>query len=262
VSKRRTAPKLRILLQAAAWSLVIIAFPVLSGVIAAVTELPPVDTRLVQAVFMLLSLVPLLLFCRVRGAGRQALRLTGISREGLSAFYYGLPLPIVFLPALLTGLQISDPSLSWAALLFTVTVGIAEELYFRGLILHLLEKAFRPGSAVALSSLLFGFGHAAAALATPSPLMVALIILSALIFGWLAAEAALLLQNILPLMLFHALFNFIDYHMKAQGKVLALAYFFRGAIMLALAAWLLVRRKQYSHKNSAEAPPPPRHIAD
>ena len=222
----------------------IIAFPVFSGVIAVINELDPVAARLVQAAFMLLSLLPVLIYCQMKQLRKADLLLGKGAPAGFAAFYHGWPLLLVFLPALLTGLAFPDAALSLVTLFFTLTVGMAEELYFRGLILNFLRHSFRPGAAIALSALFFGFGHVAIAFTAPGLLMVALSVLGALIFGWLAAEAALLIQSILPLMLFHALFNFIDYHMAAQDTRLAIAYFARGAVMLALAFWLFLRRRR------------------
>ncbi len=241
--------KLRSLLKAALWTLVIIAFPVVSGVIAVVNHLDGPASRLLQAAFMLLSLIPLLLYGRWKRISKRDLLLQGGSRAGFAAFYYGLPLLLVFLPALVTGIAFTAPALCLATLFFTLTVGLAEELYFRGLILHLLQKSFSTGGAVVASSLLFGLGHASSALMARSALMVALTVLSALIFGWLAAEIALLLEHIPVLMLFHALFNFIDYHMTAQGDALAAAYFARGAVMLALALWLFLGRRRKASRS-------------
>jgi len=47
----------------------------------------------------------------------------------------------------------------WLFLVFAVVVPFVEEIYFRGIFLHLLEKKFSAKIAILLSSLLFGLLH-------------------------------------------------------------------------------------------------------
>ena len=143
-----------------------------------------------------------------------------------------------------TGVGLSSIGYILATLLFTLSVGIAEELYFRGVILRLLGRNFSALPAVFISALIFGIAHASGAFVASSPLMVWLTILNALLFGWLAAEIALITKNIIPLMIFHCLFDFFTYQMLATGGAMITVYAVRGTLMTIVAVYLLMGLKK------------------
>jgi hypothetical protein len=76
--------------------------------------------------------------------------------------------------------------------------------------------------------------------------MVLLTILNALLFGWIAAETALITKNIIPLMIFHCLFDFFTYQMLATGKTIIIIYAVRGTLMTIVAVYLLIKLKKKS----------------
>jgi membrane protease YdiL (CAAX protease family) len=135
-----------------------------------------------------------------------------------------------------------------ATLLFTISVGIAEELYFRGIILRLLGKSFGALPVVFISLLIFGAGHASGAFVESSTVMVLLTIINAFLFGWVAAETALITKNIIPLMVFHCLFDFFTYQMLAAGRTTIIVYAVRGTLMTIVAVYLLIKLKKQSVK--------------
>jgi hypothetical protein len=71
------------------------------------------------------------------------------------------------------------------------------------------------------------------------------------LFGWVAAETALLTKNILPLMMFHCFFDFFTYQMLATGNALILIYAVRGSLMKVVAVYLLYKLKHHSGDNVA-----------
>jgi len=97
----------------------------------------------------------------------------------------------------------------------------------------------------------FGTSHASGAFVQSSLIIVVLSILNAFLFGWVAAETALLTKNILPLMMFHCLFDFFTYQVLATGNALILIYAVRGSLMTAVAVYLLYRLKHHSGDNVA-----------
>lgn len=133
-------------------------------------------------------------------------------------------------------------------------MGIAEELYFRGMILRLLGKSFGPLPVVFISVLIFGIGHASGAFVERSLVLVLLSILNAFLFGWIAAETALITKNIVPLMIFHCLFDFFTYQMLATGNTLIVIYAVRGTLMTIVAVYLLIRLKQQSENKQVRSP--------
>ena len=70
-------------------------------------------------------------------------------------------------------------------------------------------------------------------------------------FGWVAAETALLTKNILPLMMFFGFFDFFTYQMLATGNALILIYAVRGSLMIVVAVYLLYKLKHHFEDNVA-----------
>jgi membrane protease YdiL (CAAX protease family) len=236
------------------WAVIVIAFPVASGVIVVASKADATASRLIQAAFMYASIVVPLVYCRVKKIALKDILLTGIDRAGVKTCLYYLPLIAVLLPMIVSGVDLSDTGYVMATLLFTLGVGIAEELYFRGMVLRLLGKSFGPLPVVFISVLIFGISHASGAFVESSPVMVLLSILNAFLFGWIAAETALITRNIVPLMIFHCLFDFFTYQMLATGNAMIMAYAVRGTLMAIMAVYLLIKLKQQSESMQVRSP--------
>ena len=195
---------------------------------------------------MCMSLVVPLAYCKAKNISPRELLLTGIDKSGVRTCLFYLPLVVVLLPMIVTGVDFSNVGYTLATLLFTLSVGVAEELYFRGVILRLLGKSFGTFPAVFISLLIFGLAHASGAFVASSSAMVLLAILNALLFGWLTAEIALITKNIIPLMVFHCLFDFFTYQMLATGGTMVTVYAVRGTLMTIVAVYLMIRLKKKS----------------
>ena len=74
--------------------------------------------------------------------------------------------------------------------------------------------------------------------------MVLLSILNAFLFGWVASETALITKNLIPIMIFHCLFDFLTYQMLATGNALIVIYAVRGTLMAIVSLYLLLRLKK------------------
>ncbi len=226
------------------WAVILIAFPVTSGIIVVVTKADAITSRLIQTAFMCLSVVIPFIYCKVNKIAPKELLLTGIDKNGLKTCLLYIPLIVILLPMIVNGVDLSDTGYTLATLLFTLSVGITEELYFRGIILRLLGKNFGALSAVFISLLIFGLGHVSGAFVESSILMILLSVLNALLFGWVAAETALITKNIIPLMVFHCLFDFFTYQMLATGEARIIIYAVRGTLMTIVAVYLLIKLKR------------------
>lgn len=228
------------------WAVLVIAFPVASGVIVVVSKADAISSRLIQTAFMCMSMVIPFIYLKVKNIPKKEILLTGIDKNGVKTCLFYLPLIVILLPMIVTGVNISNIGYTLVTLLFTLSVGIAEELYFRGIILRLLGKNFSTLPAVFISFIIFGIGHASGAFVESSLMMVLFAILNALLFGWLAAETALITKNIIPLMIFHWLFDFFTYQMLATGNTIIIVYAVRGTLMTIAAVYLLIKLKKKS----------------
>ena len=238
----------------ALWAVIVIAFPVTSGVIVVASKADPTASRLIQAAFIYTSIVIPIVYCRIKKIALKDILLSGIDRAGVKRALYYLPLIAVLLPTIVSGVDLSNTGHVLATLLFTLGVGIAEELYFRGMILRFLSKSFGPLPVVFISMFIFGISHVSGAFVASGLVIVLLSVVNAFLFGWVAAETALITKNIVPLMIFHCLFDFFTYQMLAKGNVLIMIYAVRGTLMTIVAVYLLIKLKLQSENKQVRAP--------
>lgn|SRR5665213_267931 len=90
------------------WAVIVIAFPVASGVIVVASKVDPTASRLIQAAFMYASIVIPLVYCKVKKIPLKDIFLIGIDKEGVKASLFYLPLIAVLLPTIVSGVAISD----------------------------------------------------------------------------------------------------------------------------------------------------------
>ena len=93
--------------------------------------------------------------------------------------------------------------------LFMSSVGVFEELVYRGFVLKYLS-AKNPKSAIFVSAALFGVGHIVNLLSGADVMMTIVQIIFAFLFGIVCAEIVLLTKNITMVMVWHTLHNIIS----------------------------------------------------
>lgn len=233
-----TAKQGRALGGALLWTLCVLAFPVASGTLSAVLALGTVESLLLQGGFLLLSLLPPLALVWTGKRRWDGLGLGRSDAAGRRRTLYFLPLAAILLPAAVRGFAAPSAGYVLGNLFLYGAVGLAEEIYFRGVIPFGLQPAFSRRGAFWISVWLFGLGHLAAAFTAGSGLEVLLTVVNALLFGALAMELTALAGNIVPAAALHALFDFETKVTVLQGAALLRAEYVRGALVAAAALWL------------------------
>jgi len=222
------------------WGICMLLFPILSGTLAAVFSLEAVETLFLQGTFMLFALlIPLFFILRKKWSWRE-IGFAKIDAGACKKVLYFLPLLAVFLPAAVKGFHVKSAIYVLGNIYLYFMVGVAEEVYFRGVIPQYLKRAFSRKGVVLLSTVIFGLGHMAAAFTAGNGLEVFLTVLNAFVFGWLAIEMTVISQNIAPAVFLHFLFDFETKIVVMQGKELLIAECIRGGILAAGAVWLTV----------------------
>jgi uncharacterized protein len=121
-------------------------------------------------------------------------------------------IPIILIEALpfITGLNHELSTRTFFILVFfTIGVGVNEEVYYRGLILKLLEvKGVKY--AIINSSVIFGVAHIFNALNGKDPFYLILQILFATVFGLVCAEIVILKKTIILPIIWHTLHDLIS----------------------------------------------------
>lgn len=221
------------------WSICILLFPILSGTLSAVLSLETTGTLLLQGTFMLLSLVIPLIFIVRKKWRWSEIGFAKIDADRCKKALYFLPTLVIFIPAAVRGFHIQSVPYVLGNLFLYLAVGLAEEIYFRGIIPKCLNEAFSRKEMIFLSSIIFGIGHIASAFTANNGWEIFLAVLNAVIFGWLAIEMAVICKSIAPVILLHFMFDFETKIVVMNGAALLTAECIRGVIMVIVALWFV-----------------------
>lgn len=220
-------------------TLLILVFPIVSGTIAAVFTLNELQGRLVQALaFILAGIVG----CVIGKSGFGSLKNVGLSNVVIRRYkdyLWFIPLIISEVIPLFAGFKkdLNIPMLVVLAI-FTMAVGFAEELYFRGLIAKSLQKKSWI-AAIVISSLFFSVGHLSNLLAGANMLDTLLQVAFAFIFGVVAAEIALSGKSLLIPIVWHTIHNFISLiTMSNDGELSTKIGVLQGVILIVYGVFL------------------------
>lgn len=135
-------PKALVLAKSLLWCVVILLFPIISGALSVILSLDTVAALFLQGAFMILALIPPAVFAFKGKRGRSACGFARIDREGCKRALYFLPFLVIFIPPAMKGFYVKSAGYVLGSLLLYLFVGIAEEVYFRGVIPRYLKEAF------------------------------------------------------------------------------------------------------------------------
>ena len=154
----------------------------------------------------------------------------------------------IFVPVAVKGFYIKSIGYVLGCLFLYLFVGISEEVYFRGIIPRCLKEAFSAKGILIASTLIFAVGHIATALTGSNISEIALTVLNALIFGWLAMEITIASSSVVPAALVHFLFDFETKIVAMNGRELLIAEGVRGVLMFIVAGYFAVVVKKQQIK--------------
>lgn len=237
MSSKAPPSKLRTTLRAIAWTLIMLIFPVLSGTVAVMTNIPRTPTIYLQGGFMLFSLVLPFLFHQ-RNPSILPTYLQLPPKSHLRNTLYYIPLILTLVPVMISGVDTQAMQDIVPILFFVIAVGIAEEVYFRGLILPLLMTNWSLKKSILISSLLFGIGHFAGALAGTSAVEIILTVINALVFGLIAALVVVRARSIYPVVLWHSAFNLVNRISNMEPSQVIISGGVQIGFMLIYSIWL------------------------
>ncbi len=207
---------MRVFIKSLFLAIALMVFPVISGVIVIVFDLAAPLSYWVQGAFMLLSLVIPAILLRTQGPGLREIGFVRPARHSNRLVLYFLPLFVAKAAYFFFRRETSFEE-TFALIFFTFAIGLAEEVYFRGLILTWLKSCFSVKQAIFLSSVLFALVHASQALSGSGAILVILTVANAFIFGMLAALLVTLTGSLLPGFIWHSLYNFLNWTTTLQG---------------------------------------------
>jgi len=190
-------------------AVVTILFMVFAGITISVTGLEDVDAISVQGVFIWISAILGLLIMKVSDVSMREYGLYFNNKIISKKMLWFLPLALVEAFAFFAGINDEITMKIFVILvLFTIGVGINEEIYYRGLILKLL-KMRGTKYAILVSSIIFGVAHVFNALAGNDFLYIILQIIFAALFGFVSAEITVLTKSLIIPIIWHALHDLL-----------------------------------------------------
>lgn len=229
--------KLRALISSLIFSIILMIFPVVSGAIVVINSIEILQGYLIQGFFMMLSIAVPIIFIWITKIKPSQIGFTGMEKGSLKTVLYFVPVIAAKIGFLFYGINNDIPTVM-SLLFFTLAIGLSEELYFRGIIIRKLKACFTIKQTVIISSALFAVVHASQAFSGTGFIMVALIIINAFIFGIVASEIVMLTKSIYSVIIWHTLYDFINWISLASGTIEVILIIIQSIIMVTYAYYL------------------------
>ena len=198
----------RIILKTAIAMLVLLLFFFAQGAIVVIMEIDGVPSLLIRGAVIWALVVITLAYYIIRYKEISGLGFRGMEQGAARRMLYFAPLLLIALSPLAAGVDLKDgAAFLFANLFLTLGIGMAEEIYFRGIICGAwLGRGV--GKAMMLSSVLFGFSHilnlAGGADFGETILQICFALVYGMVFALIFAESG----SLLPCVLLHALHDF------------------------------------------------------
>lgn len=233
----KTYSKKQTLILSFVLTLAMMIFPVVSGVIVVVGKLDGIKGYYIQGCFMALSAIVPFVYIKMAKMSFKQVGFRRVNPESFQNVLFFIPLILAKIPFVLSGME-SDVHRIIALIFFTLTIGFSEEIYFRGVIFTKLQAAFTIKQAVQISAIFFALAHVAQAFSGSNLLMVTLTVMNAWIFGIVAAELMVFSGSLMPIVLWHCLYDFINWTAIASGTTELVVITIQSVIIIAYAVYL------------------------
>lgn len=238
--------KSRMILSSIMFSIVLMIFPVASGVIVSINNIDAPQSYWVQGAFMLISIAVPVITLLITKINPSQIGFVRAEKDGLKTALYFIPIIAAKTGLLLFGINRNVQTII-ALFFFTMSIGLSEEIYFRGMILRRLATCFSIKRAVILSSVLFAAVHASQAFSGAGTITVMLTIVNALIFGIAASELVILTRSLIPVIIWHVLYDFINWIALVQAEIEIILIIIESIIMIAYAIYLWTKLPDKQH---------------
>jgi membrane protease YdiL (CAAX protease family) len=234
------------IMAAVLWVLVIMVFYFASGAAIAVTEASATNAMLIRAVGVFAACLLAVVYMWRSKYGFSEFGFNRLMAKDTRKVLWFLPILTIEVVPFIAGFR-NDTDLFYilAVLACTLCVGFAEEVYFRGFIFQTL-KVKGTSFAIIVSSLLFGITHLLNIAGGAGIGETLLQIGFAFFFGLVCVEIRVLTGSIWPVILWHALHDFLAYTTNEGTRTFMLAgAAFQTVILLAFGLYLfaVIRKK-------------------
>lgn len=193
--------------KALGFSLLMLVFPVASSVIIQVKGIADDSSVfLIQAVaFGIASIIGLLIMKVMK------LSLHNNFKSSNKAVLWFVPLIVIEIAGMTLGFQPNlTASYITSLLVFTIAVGISEEIFFRGIVLRILQRKSNK-YAIVMSSIFFSILHLANLARGANIKYTVLQVFFAFLFGFICAELVVITESLIPVIIWHFAHDFISF---------------------------------------------------
>lgn len=221
--------------KALGFSCLMLVFPVMSSVIIQVREVSEdSEAFTIQAIAFGLAAIMGLLIMRA-----MKLSIHNNFKKSIQKMLWFIPLLVVELMVLFLGFQSDlNPAYILSLLVFTIMVGISEEIFFRGIVLRILQRK-NNAYAIITSSIFFGVLHLSNLAGGMDIGYVLLQVLFAFLFGFICAEIVVITDSLIPVIIWHFAHDFISFMSgDALNNVSLMILFGQCVIMIGYAIYL------------------------
>jgi len=191
------------------WAVIILVFYSLGGAVTTITGVEDASYLFLFGIFVLLSAIPAFIYMY-----RSKLNLEhyGFQKPSGNIQMVAYYIPAIFIEALgfLAGFRELNIAYILSAFFFTLAVGVAEEFYFRGIIINLLNRKGAK-KAILISSVIFGVTHIGNVAGGATLSLTLVQIVFAFVFGIVFAELFVLTKSLVPVILWHFIHDFLGY---------------------------------------------------
>ncbi|MBO4292571.1 MAG: CPBP family intramembrane metalloprotease [Lachnospiraceae bacterium] len=158
-----------------------------------------------------------------------------------AGFLYYIPLIAIALVAFAGGLKQDESGLILPNLIFTLGIGLTEEVYFRGIICNSWRE--KEKAAILISSVLFGLSHFMNIMGGAGLAGTLLQIVFAFVYGIVMALVMLGTKSILPCIFLHAFHDFCGF-ITGEGneKLVIIVGTIQFVVLLAYCIYLVARK--------------------
>ena len=198
--------------------MLLLLFFFVQGAIVVITKIKGVQSAIVRGTVIWSLVVITLAYYIIKYRGISMLGFRKVKKGTAKRVLYYSPLLLIALSPLVAGVDLEEgAAFLFANLFLTLGIGMAEEIFFRGIICNLWLK-YGVIKAMLLSSVLFGMSHILNVAGGADLLATILQICFAIVYGMVFTLIFIEGNSLIPCVLMHALHDFCSF-ISAEGSM-------------------------------------------
>jgi hypothetical protein len=199
-------------------TMVLLVFYFVQGAVVIINELEGTKSALIRGMIIWTLVFVAVVFSLIKNRNLTSIGFCKPEKNSSKKLLFYIPMLVVALLAWVLGIDFDKGSgLILANLCLTLSVGFAEEIYFRGIICNMwIEKSEKK--AIIISSVLFGICHLMNVLGGASLIQTSMQVCFAFAYGVAVALIFIISKSILPCILLHAFHDFCSF-ISCEGSI-------------------------------------------